>query len=197
MTDDRGEVRTARLVLHPIRPGEAARIVAGVPGSDDRWHPEYPFEDELGPLRSLAGPGAPHPVFTLYQVRDAASGLAVGGIGFFGSPDAEGAVEFGYGLVAAARGRGFATEAVQALAAIAAVHGASLLRADTTPGNAASQRVLIKAGVVGAPHRRARLLRAPPPGRRSGFPSNRLIRWRAWHRGSSCTERHGAGTAAA
>ena len=146
MTED-GDLRTARLVLHPIRPDEAARIVAGAPGPDDRWHPEYPFEDELEPLRSLAGATLPHPVFTLFQVREAASGLAVGGIGFFGPPDDDGAVEIGYGLVAGARGRGLATEAVLAAVRLAGEHGAALLRADTTPRNRASQRVLQKAGL--------------------------------------------------
>lgn len=148
MTDDQGDVPTGRLVLHRIRPAEAARIIAGVPGPEDRWHPEYPFEDELAPLRGLAAAAAADPVFTLYQVRDRASGLAIGGIGFFGPPDAEGAVEFGYGLVAAARGRGLATEAVEAAARIAAEHGAALLRADTTPSNLPSQRVLAKAGLT-------------------------------------------------
>jgi RimJ/RimL family protein N-acetyltransferase len=148
MADDPGDVRTPRLVLHPILPAEAARIVAGAPGRRDRWHPEYPFEDELDPLRSLAAETDPDPVFTLYQVRDGDSGLAVGGIGFFGPPDEEGAVEVGYGLVAAARGRGFATEAVQAVARLAADHGAALLRADTTPGNTASQLVLVKSGLI-------------------------------------------------
>jgi RimJ/RimL family protein N-acetyltransferase len=144
--DDRSDVRTARLVLHRIGPEEAARIVARAPAAGDLWHPEYPFEDELDPLRSLAGASAPDPVFTLYQVRDAASGLAIGGIGFFGPPDAEGAVEIGYGLVAAARARGFATEAVLAVVRLAGDHGAALVRADTTPANTASQRVLEKAG---------------------------------------------------
>jgi RimJ/RimL family protein N-acetyltransferase len=148
MRDSSGDVRTARLVLHRILPAEAARIVAGAPGPDDRWHPEYPFEDELAPLGSLVAATAPDPVFTLYQVQDAQSGLAIGGIGFFGPPDPEGAVEFGYGLVAAARGRGLATEAVRAVARLAAQHGAVLLRADTTPANAASQRVLEKAGLI-------------------------------------------------
>ena len=147
MTDDHGDVRTARLVLHPIRPDEARRIAAGAPGPDDRWHPDYPFEDELDPLTSLAGATAPDPVFTLYQVREAATGLAVGGIGFFGPPDEAGAVESGYGLVADARGRGIATEAVVAVVRLAAEHGAAVLRADTTPGNVASRRVLEKAGL--------------------------------------------------
>ena len=147
MTED-GDVRTPRLVLHPIRPHEARRIVDGAPDPDDRWHTDYPFEDELDPLRSLAGAATPDAVFTLYQVRDAASGLAVGGIGFFGPPDDAGGVEIGYGLVADARGRGLATEAVVTVVRLAADHGATLLKADTTPANVASQRVLQKAGLT-------------------------------------------------
>jgi RimJ/RimL family protein N-acetyltransferase len=138
------DVTTERLVLHPIRPEEAARIVAGE--REPGWHPEYPFEDELDPLRGLAGTAEPDPVFTLYQVRERASGLAVGGIGFFGPPDEDGAVELGYGLVAAARGRGLATEALLAAVGIAGAHGVTAVRADTEPSNAASRRVLEKAG---------------------------------------------------
>jgi RimJ/RimL family protein N-acetyltransferase len=143
-----GDLTTDQLVLHPIRPAEAARIVAGTPGADDRWHPDYPFADELAPLRSLARAVAPDAVFTLYQIRDRSTGLAVGGIGFFGPPGAEGEVELGYGLVAAARGQGFATEALLAAVGTAQAHGAAVVRADTEPSNTASQRVLLKAGFV-------------------------------------------------
>lgn len=141
-----GEVVTPRLVLHPIAPGEAARIVARSPGPDDHWHPEYPFADELDPLATLMQDPEPDPVFTLYQVRDRATGLAVGGIGFFGAPDADGAVELGYGLVAAARGRGFATEALAALVRLAFARGVSVVRADSEVVNEASHRVLRRAG---------------------------------------------------
>jgi RimJ/RimL family protein N-acetyltransferase len=138
------DLTTDRLVLHPITPDEAGRIVAGEREPD--WHPEYPFEDELDPLRSLAGAASPDPVFTLYQVRERASGLAIGGIGFFGRPDREGVAELGYGLVTAARGRGYATVALVAAVGVAAGHGATAVRADTEVGNTASQRVLEKAG---------------------------------------------------
>ena len=140
------DTTTERLVLHPIAPAEAARIVARTPDAGDRWHPEYPFEDELAPLRSLAASAAPDPVFTMYQVREASTALAVGGIGFHGPPDADGAVELGYGLVPSARGHGYATEALTGALGIAAAHGARLVRADTDPANTASQNVLTKAG---------------------------------------------------
>jgi RimJ/RimL family protein N-acetyltransferase len=70
----------------------------------------------------------------------------VGGLGFFGPPDDQGRVELGYGLVAAARGRGLATEAVRAALGIAARHGARSAAADTEERNTASQNVLRKAG---------------------------------------------------
>jgi RimJ/RimL family protein N-acetyltransferase len=140
------ERTTERLRLESIDPATAARIVAGTPGPDDRWHPEYPVADELDPLAALASTADPDPVFTLYRVVERASGLAVGGLGFFGPPDEAGAVELGYGLVAAVRGRGYATEALRAAVALAHEHGVRLLRADTEPANTASVRVLEKAG---------------------------------------------------
>jgi len=132
--------------LHVIAPAEAARIVAGTPLPDDHWHPEYPLADELDVLRPLADDVAPDPVFGLMMIRDARDGLAVGGIGFFGPPDADGAVEVGYGLVPAARGRGLASAALTQAIAIAAAHGVRVVRADTDPANLPSSRVLERAG---------------------------------------------------
>jgi len=138
--------------LHPISPENARRIVAREPLEGDAWHPEYPFDDELGPLRPYAAGAGGHPVFTFYQVRESATGLAVGGIGFFGPPDAvgprTGIVELGFGLVAAARGRGLASAALAAALDIARGNGATSVIADTVPGNVASQRVLEKNGFV-------------------------------------------------
>ncbi|MEO6533909.1 MAG: GNAT family N-acetyltransferase [Pseudolysinimonas sp.] len=140
--------------LHVIGVEEARRIVAGTPLPGDRWHPEYPLADELDVLRPLAAtPGggpAPDPVFGLMMIRDAA-GLAVGGIGFFGPPDADGRVEIGYGLVPAARGRGLASAALAEAIVIAAAHGVTMLRADTDPANLPSSRVLERAGFVELP----------------------------------------------
>lgn len=142
------DTTTERLILHPLTPIEAARIVGGRPGVGDHWHREYPFEDELELLRDLAAtdPAAVDPVFTLYMVRRRTDGVAVGGIGFFGPPDAAGETGLGYGLVAAARGAGLATEALRAASVIAFDHGARAIVADTALDNHASQRVLEKAG---------------------------------------------------
>jgi RimJ/RimL family protein N-acetyltransferase len=140
------DIVTERLNLHALTPEEARRIVERTPDPADRWHAEYPFADELDPLRSLAGATAPDPFFTLYAIRARPENTSVGGIGFFGPPGNDGSVELGYGLVEAARGRGFATEALLALVSQALVRGARQVKADTELQNRASQRVLEKAG---------------------------------------------------
>ena len=117
-------------MLERISPEVAARIIARDEKVGDAWHAEYPFEDELVPLRMLAQQPNPHPVFTLYLVRDQ-DGLAVGGLGFFGPPDEFGTVGIGYGLIPAARGRGLASDAVTHAVRIAAEHGARRIIADT------------------------------------------------------------------
>lgn len=133
------------MILHPIAPSEARKIVDGSGRAQGGWHPNYPLADELDPLRMLADAPEAIAVFGLYQIRLRTSGLAIGGIGFFGPPDAEGCVEVGYGLVEAERGKGLATEALRRLVNVAAANGASCVKADTDIVNRASQRVLEKA----------------------------------------------------
>ena len=142
------DLTTERLILHPITPAEAARIVAREPDAGDAWHPEYPFVDEIDVLRGLvtAEAGALDPDFGLYMIRRRVDGLAVGGIGFFGVPGPDGVAEVGYGLVGAARGSGYAAEALEAVVRLAFARGASAVIADTSDDNVASQRVLEKAG---------------------------------------------------
>jgi RimJ/RimL family protein N-acetyltransferase len=142
------DIETPRLRLEPITPELARRIVARDERPGDDWHPDYPFEDELVPLGGLAAASDPDPDFTLYLIRRTADGLAVGGIGFFGPPDPTGRIEFGYGLIADARGAGLATEAVRAALDFAASRGARSAAADTDLDNVASQHVLEKAGLV-------------------------------------------------
>ncbi|MEL4319322.1 GNAT family N-acetyltransferase [Leifsonia sp. YIM 134122] len=167
-------ILTARLILEPYTVDIAERLLAGVPAASDLWADGYPFADELDVarlyLRISAEHGDPAP-FGPYVVRLRATGEAIGGLGFFGPPDAAadgtgedatldadggdtpggtlgGTVEFGYGLIPGARGAGLATEAVIAALHMAAALGALVARADTTPDNIASQRVMVKAGMT-------------------------------------------------
>jgi RimJ/RimL family protein N-acetyltransferase len=69
----------------------------------------------------------------------------VGGIGFAGLPDDEGATEIGYALDEKFRGKGIATEAVQVLSEWAFKDtGLQIIRAETPVDNVGSQRVLGK-----------------------------------------------------
>ena len=140
-----------RLRLHPFTVEEARRVVDRRPNETDRWALDYPFEDELDALRRFVanadGPSAGHP-FTLYRIDELSTGRAVGGLGFFGRPDADGVAELGYGLVPSARGQGFATEALRLALVIAESAGAKRVVADTSAENLASQKVLLKAGFV-------------------------------------------------
>lgn len=142
------DLRTERLVLHPVDADEAARIVQGCPGPDDAWAPDFPFEgDVVGAtmfLRATAAHGEQQP-FGHYVVVRGTDGRAIGGIGFKGAPRA-GTAEIGYGLAPSARGSGHAAEAVRALADLARRHGVTRLVADTERSNLASRRTLAHAG---------------------------------------------------
>ncbi len=73
-------------------------------------------------------------------------GTGVGDLCFKG-PCAGGAVEIGYGILEAYRGRGYAAEAVGAAVRWALARpGVDRVEAETEPGNLASQRVLEKCG---------------------------------------------------
>ncbi len=138
----------SRLELRAIDVGEGERILAGLPGPQDRWAPDYPFEGDIIAvtvfLVASDEQGDQHP-FGYYQIVQRASGEAIGGIGFKGRP-VDGCVEIGYGLAPSARGHGYAAEAVSALLSIAARNGITRVVADTTPDNSASRRTLERAG---------------------------------------------------
>ncbi|WP_104169433.1 GNAT family N-acetyltransferase [Cryobacterium sp. M23] len=102
---------------------------------------------ENDPLRSLADSLDAHPPFTLYMIQRAEDRRAIGGIGFFGAPGADGVVELGYGDQPM-RGLGLATEALLAAITIAATYGALRVKADTAVENIASQRAIDKAGFL-------------------------------------------------
>ena len=75
-------------------------------------------------------------------------GNTVGDLGFKGIT-ADGMVEIGYGIDEAYWGRGYATEAViEAVKWASEQKGVTRIEAETDPDNAASQRVLQKAGFL-------------------------------------------------
>ncbi|MEU9589183.1 GNAT family N-acetyltransferase [Streptomyces sp. NPDC048193] len=141
------ELTTERLVLRTWTAAEAAAVLGregAAPPAD--WAGDFPAEGD----RVIAGLLGDRPAWLgryghrLIIERD--GGLVVGSIGLFWPP-AEGAVELGYGVVASRRGRGYATEATRALAALAlTAPGVHTVTACVELSNPASVRVLEKAG---------------------------------------------------
>ncbi len=141
------EISTLRLRLPLVSPEEAADMLAGRrrPG----WHPDYPRKDDVD-AASMVRPGD---TWGPRHIVRAFDGLVVGGVGFFGAPDAPAAspdaaapeAVVGYGLVVEARGHGAATEALRGLLAETDRIGVRV-RASVEPANRASVRVLAKSG---------------------------------------------------
>ena len=142
-------LRTPRLVLETLTADEARAIREG-DRAGRRWAEDYPFEGDLL-VAGVIGEAGEHydesaPLGVL-QVRLAASGVAVGGIGFLSAP-ADGSAEVGYGFVPSARGQGYATESLEAVLAHAEGQGLRTVVAMTAVDNIASQRVLERCGFV-------------------------------------------------
>ena len=140
-------LRTERLVLETLTADEARAIREG-DRAGRRWAEDYPFDgDRL--VAGVIGEAGEHydesaPLGVL-QVRLAAMGAAVGGIGFLSAP-ADGRAEVGYGFVESARGQGLATESLVAVLAHAERQGLSTVVAMTAVDNLASQAVLMRCG---------------------------------------------------
>ena len=140
------ELITERLVLAPVTAEHVAAVVAGRRLSG--WAPDFPAEGDRVIAGMLDREGVPpDPAFGQRLVVERVTGLVVGGIGLFGPPE-DGRVEFGYGIVESRRGRGYATEAARALVLAAlGLPGVIEVVAGVDPANAASVRVLEKAGL--------------------------------------------------
>lgn len=132
-------IQTKRLNLVPQSRDEAlAQIDALPPDQRAQVSPDW-----------LARVAAPNVDFwTLgFRVVERASGNAIGSCGYKGPPDADGAVEIAYGIDPSCQGRGYATEAADALTTFALSTGlVRLVRAHTLPEPNASTRVLAKCG---------------------------------------------------
>jgi ribosomal-protein-alanine N-acetyltransferase len=97
-------------------------------------------------LRLLDATNEPSPWIHGFRVVHKESGEVIGKCGFKGPP-ADGVVEIAYGVAPEVEGKGYATEAAQALTDFArTIEEVRIVRAHTLPGGLASQRVLEKCG---------------------------------------------------
>ncbi|MFB7665934.1 GNAT family N-acetyltransferase [Kitasatospora sp. NPDC056138] len=146
-------LRTERLVLRPFTVQDVPAVQAACDDElTQQWLPlprPYTLDHahwwctEGAPASLLSGDGVQ------FAAEDAESGELVGCFGLKSTNWTESTTEIGYWAAPAARGRGFAPEAVRALAAwafeVTPVRRITLLAAT---GNRASQRVAEKAGFV-------------------------------------------------
>ncbi|MFI1032040.1 GNAT family N-acetyltransferase [Streptomyces sp. NPDC020951] len=150
-TTARSGIPADRLTLEAVSPSAAAGLRAGG-GGGFVWLGGGPFEgtrDAAGMVTKAYVSGVLRPEFGLYVLVRRADGRAVGSMGFHAAPDDDGRTEIGYDLVEAARGHGYATEALRALADWAlARDDVQRLFAVVEHANASSQAVLERAGFV-------------------------------------------------
>ncbi|MEW2439529.1 GNAT family N-acetyltransferase [Streptomyces caniferus] len=142
---DGTDLTTDRLVLRPWSTAELTAVVRDARPA--HWAGDFPAEGD----RVIAGFLIEAPEgLTEYghrQIVERSSGLVIGSIGLFWPPH-DGCVEFGYGIVASRRGRGYASEAGRAIVEFAlTAPGVHTVQADVELSNPASVRVLEKAGL--------------------------------------------------
>ncbi|MBV7696745.1 GNAT family N-acetyltransferase [Streptomyces sp. TRM70350] len=140
-----------RLTLEGVTPRAAADLAAGGDGGFE-WVEGGPFEgtrEAAGMTVKAYESGVHRPEFGLFVLVRHEDGRAIGGMGFHGVPDEDGRAEIGYDLTEPARGHGYATEALRALAdwALAREDVRSLF-ATVERDNVPSQGVMERTGFV-------------------------------------------------
>ncbi len=147
-------METARLILQPHHPQHLLALLEG-PGpyqSASGMPIAAGLQDFLRSasheyLASLREAFEPDEWKFGYAIVERGSRIVIGMCGFAAPPDAKGAIEIAYGVAPAFQGRGYATEAAQALIAIARANPTvRLICAHTLAEPNASGRVLEKCG---------------------------------------------------
>ncbi|MER5476709.1 GNAT family N-acetyltransferase [Streptomyces sp. NPDC002734] len=148
-------VEAERLTMEALTVPAAADLALGGDGGFD-WVSGGPFEgtrEGASLITAAYEKGAFRPEWTSYVLVRREDDRAVGSMGFHGPPDEDGQVEIGYDLAVAARGKGYATEALRALSTWALAHdGVDVVTARVDPANTASRHVLERGGFARAGH---------------------------------------------
>jgi RimJ/RimL family protein N-acetyltransferase len=144
-------IETERLCLHQLEVEEARGLLQGRADPEWPWVADYPIQGTMIAVEAFVraiDAGAKPGRYGVYQLVRCMDRRVIGDIGFHGPPDQHGSVTVGYGLAASARGHGYATEALRALAAWALAQPEVVrVEADTTHANLPSQRVMERAGM--------------------------------------------------
>ncbi len=144
------DTTTPSLALHPFTVEDAERLLSGEVDPHDGWAGGYSFTDEPELLREfvravrMSGDPAP---FGPYLVRLPDEGAAIGGVNLFGPLSDDGEIEFAFGLVPAARGRGLAEIVVGEALALVRANGGLVATAEAEIANLPARRVLERVGM--------------------------------------------------
>ncbi|GAA3600926.1 hypothetical protein GCM10022223_15750 [Kineosporia mesophila] len=141
------QLTTARLSLRELTPAQVAELLDPHAAAPD-WIPGYPLPGSKNAATGFGrrGPGDLRFGFGMYHLVRTADGLVIGEMGFH-RPPADGTVEVGFGLAEAARGAGYASEALAALVRWAFTQaGVDQIVARALGSNQSSQGVLTRTG---------------------------------------------------
>ncbi|WDV56847.1 GNAT family N-acetyltransferase [Streptomyces coeruleorubidus] len=142
-------IETERLTLQGVTPA-AATDLSTVGDGGFEWLEGGPIEGTrvgAGLVYKQYEDGVHRPEWGMYVLVRREDGRALGAMGFHSVPDEAGRVEVGYDLVEAARGQGYATEALRALSARALSRDeVRTVVANVERDNAPSHKVLARAG---------------------------------------------------
>jgi RimJ/RimL family protein N-acetyltransferase len=140
------DLATPRLLLHALTIEEAIALAAGRSLPGWTFAEGYPLPDTTDGVSFFLRHREREYGVHLVVRRD--DGRVIGDGGFVGPP-ADGAVAIGYEIVPSARGQGYATEVIRALAEWALGQPAvGEVQAETLPDNEPSIRALLRAGFV-------------------------------------------------
>jgi RimJ/RimL family protein N-acetyltransferase len=156
--DDR-TVRSDRLELVLLTPAQLDAVAAGDAAGLAAELNAAIGAEWVDDVRGLAGLrakqlnerpfDAPWLLRAIVQDESGAPRRVIGYLNFHGGPSETGQVEIGYTLLPAARGRGYAIEAVRAMFDWAQrVHGVRRFRASVAPDNERSLNLIAKLGFV-------------------------------------------------
>ena len=150
-------IETARMYLHPLT-YEQLKLYLQNDGSLEKelnidWHPRQIHPELIENLLNALLPGVNENrnfhFFTLWTMISKEFNCMIGDLCFKEEPCENGSVEIGYGIYPAYERKGYITEAVEVLCLWALNQKyVRSVRAETLPGNIASQRVLQKNGFV-------------------------------------------------
>jgi [ribosomal protein S5]-alanine N-acetyltransferase len=147
-------LETASLSMIPITLHHVEKLIEGSAAFESAYHMpvsdgylEFPEVLEFWRTEMQDDPSGDE--WGTYLIIHRADHALIGLGGFKGAPDAQGRVEIGYGIATAYRGKGYATEAAQAMVDFAFGHPdvASVI-AHTMPNENPSTSVLQKVGMV-------------------------------------------------